>query len=331
MKGTAPAGADSFNNFAAVVRARAGGLFNPARAVVKQLILRRSSELNDRHRVPMLSSWFYGRGRPSAAPARSARLCVESLEDRAVPASLPPHPPAPDAAADLPGLTPANVNVLAAVGVSLNPDGSLTAGERVWGGRAPDAPLSVSLAFGPAGAVVLAVRADGTLVRYDALGARTLAAGVRDASVAYGPAGEVALVTLRDGTLLRFDALGARVLALGVRDASVAFGPAGESLLVTFDGGVLAQFDASGARVLSAGVRNASAAFGPSGESVVVVTDESGQLGRFDGSGASVVGVGTEHASVAFGPGGPVLLMVAENGTVTQTDASGTRSLGRLP
>src|SRR5262249_39362688 len=61
-------------------------------------------------------------------------------------------------------------------------------------------------------------------------------------SVAFGPQGEVAEVVRADGTLIQFDAFGAHVLGGGVRSASVAFGPFGEMLLITFQSGTLTQF-----------------------------------------------------------------------------------------
>jgi len=48
------------------------------------------------------------------------------------------------------------------------------------------------------------VVSNGTLTQIDASGAHVLAGGVRSASVAFGPAGQVLLVTFLDGTLLQF-------------------------------------------------------------------------------------------------------------------------------
>src|SRR5262249_48086275 len=65
--------------------------------------------------------------------------------------------------------------------------------------------VSVSVAFGPFGEVILLTGPDGTLTQFDAFGAHVLGGGIRSASIAFGPAGEVILVTTLDGTLTQFD------------------------------------------------------------------------------------------------------------------------------
>src|SRR5207249_11034074 len=87
-------------------------------------------------------------------------------------------------------------------------------------------PPYVSVAFVPAGEVLLVTFGNGTLVRVDASGAHTLGSGVRSASVAFGPGEEVDEIVLRDGRLVQFEASGSRTLASsGVSSASFTFAP----------------------------------------------------------------------------------------------------------
>ena len=84
-----------------------------------------------------------------------------------------------------------------------------------------------------------------------ASGSHTLAnSGVGSASVAFGPAGEVIVATLQDGTVVQADATGVHTLGNGVRTAGVAFVAGAEVLDVIFADGTLVQFDLTGAHVL---------------------------------------------------------------------------------
>src|SRR5205807_2082774 len=113
-------------------------------------------------------------------------------------------------------------------------------------------PPFVSVAFGPAGEVLLVTFGNGELLRVDASGARVLAqSGIRSASVAFSGATEVIVATLTNGALLQVDATGAHALTSGgVRAAGVAFQAAAEVLDVIFADGTLTQFDSTGSHVL---------------------------------------------------------------------------------
>jgi hypothetical protein len=77
-----------------------------------------------------------------------------------------------------------------------------------------------------------------------------LGGGVRSASVAFGPAGQVLLVTFQTGALVQFDAAGPHLLGPGVLYACVAFAPFGEVVDLIFEDGSVWQFDALGAHRL---------------------------------------------------------------------------------
>jgi hypothetical protein len=193
-----------------------------------------------------------------------------------------------------------------------------------------DPAPSVSLAFGPAGAVLEVVSPTGVLTQFDAAGAHVLGGGVRAASVAFSGGSEVLLVTYLDGRLVQFDAAGAHLLGGGVLSASVAFGPAGAVLEVVSFGGTLTQFDAAGAHVLGSGFTSASVAFGPTGE-VLVTVNQGGVATQLDASGAHPLLGGVVSAAVATAPDGTeVLDVIFANGLLEQFDATGAHVLGKV-
>jgi hypothetical protein len=194
----------------------------------------------------------------------------------------------------------------------------------------PPPPPSVSVAFGPNGAVVELVNSAGVLTQFDAAGAHVLGGGVRYASIAFGPNGYVLEVVSTAGILTQFDASGAHQLGgAGVESASVAFGPGGEVLEVVLIDGSLRQFSAAGVQVLAtSGVVSASVAFGPSGE-VVELLSTAGALTQFDATGAHQLGgAGVRSAGVAFTANSLVLDIIFSDGTLDQFDAFGVHRLG---
>jgi hypothetical protein len=192
-------------------------------------------------------------------------------------------------------------------------------------------PPFVSVAFGPAGEVLLVTFANGTLIRVDASGTRTLGSGVRSASVAFGPGGEVDEIVFQDGRLVQYDASGAHTLASsGVSSASLALGGSAWVMLVTLTNGSLLQFDAGGSHTLAgSGVGSASVAFGPAGL-VIVATLQNGTVIQADSTGTHTLANGVRSASVAFGPGGEVLEVILQDGTLVQFDSTGSHVLGKV-
>jgi hypothetical protein len=153
-------------------------------------------------------------------------------------------------------------------------------------------PPSVSVAFGPAGAIVELVNSEGVLTQFDASGAHQLGnGGVRYASVAFGPNGEVLEVVSTAGVLTQFDATGVHQLGGGVQSASVAFEPNGEVLEVVSSTGVLTQFSAAGAQRLGgSGVESAGVAFTANSEVLDIIFSD-GSLDQFDASGVHRLGM----------------------------------------
>src|SRR4051794_40899430 len=72
----------------------------------------------------------------------------------------------------------------------------------------------------------------GTLIQTSASGSQVLGTNVLSVGVAFGPTGEVLVVVDGAGNLIQLDSNGSHVLGNQVQAASVAFGPSGEVLAV---------------------------------------------------------------------------------------------------
>jgi hypothetical protein len=195
-------------------------------------------------------------------------------------------------------------------------------------------PPSVSVAFGPSGAVVELVNSEGVLTQFDASGAHQLGnGGVRYAGIAYGPNGAVLEVVGLNGVLTQFiNGVAVQLGNGGVSSASVAYVGNTQVLEVVGLNGVLTQFiNGVAVQLGNGGVSSASVAY-VGNTQVLEVVSSAGVLTQFtNGVPQQLGGAGVQSAGVAFFANNEVLDIIFSDGTLDQFDVFGVHRLGMVP